>query len=113
MDKGLGERIKALRTQNGLTQSALAEKIFVSESYIALIECGKRNPSSEIISKLSEHFGVSADFIMNGEPTSDDLLRVKEWKSLVNGRTDSEISGALKLVRIFFDNIDETKGRAD
>lgn len=109
MEKGFGERIKALRTQSKMTQAALAEAIFVSESYIALIESGRRNPSSEIIGKLSDCFGVSTDYILNGDPTSDDLLHVKEWKSLVSGRSDREINSALKLVRIFLDNLDETK----
>ena len=56
----LGERLRDLRSKNGITQAELAEKIFVSESYIALIELNKRNPSTEILGKLCDHFGVSA-----------------------------------------------------
>ena len=107
--KGLGERVKTLRIQSGMTQSEIAEKIFVSESYIALIESGKRNPSSEIVIKLSGVFGVSADLLLNGEYSSDDCLRVGEWRSLTEGRAPREIDSALKLVRSFFESIDEAK----
>lgn len=106
---GLGERVKSLRTQGGITQAELAEKIFVSESYIALIESGKRNPSSEIVTKLSGFFGVSADYLLNGDYSGDDSLRVGEWRSLARGRSPREIEGALKLVRSFFDSIDDVK----
>ena len=91
----LGERLRDLRSKNGITQAELAEKIFVSESYIALIELNKRNPST--------------DYLLTGESSEDDILHVKEWRKLVSGRTDREITSALKLVRSFFESVDEAK----
>lgn len=105
----LGERLRALRGGNRITQADLAEKIFVSESYIALIELNKRNPSTEILGKLCDFFGVSTDYLLNGEYSEDDILHIKEWRNLVSGRSDREITSALKLVRSFFESIDESK----
>lgn len=105
----LGERLRELRSRNGITQAQLAEKIFVSESYIALIELNKRNPSTEILGKLCDFFGVSTDFLLTGEISEDDILHVREWRSLVSGRSEREITSALKLVRSFLDSIDEAK----
>ena len=105
----LGERLRELRNKNGMTQAELAEKIFVSESYIALIELNKRNPSTEILGKLSDSFCVSTDYLLTGKSSDDDIHHVKEWRNLVSGRSDREINGALKLVRSFFESIDESK----
>ncbi|MDY4588368.1 MAG: helix-turn-helix transcriptional regulator [Oscillospiraceae bacterium] len=105
----LGERLRELRNKNGITQAELADKIFVSESYIALIELNKRNPSTEIFGKLSDFFGVSTDYLLTGEFSDDDIHHVKEWRNLVSGRKDREITSALKLVRSFFESIDESK----
>lgn len=105
----LGERLRELRSRNGITQAQLAEKIFVSESYIALIELNRRNPSTEILGKLSDFFGVSTDYLLTGEISEDDILHVREWRSLVSGRSEREITSALKLVRSFFDSIDEAR----
>lgn len=105
----LGERLRELRNKNRITQAELAEKIFVSESYIALIELNKRNPSTEILGKLCDFFGVSTDYLLNGEYSEDDILHIKEWRNLVSGRSDREITSALKLVRSFFKSIDESK----
>ena len=102
----LGERLRALRGDNGITH---AEKIFVSESYIALIELNRRNPSTEILGKLSDYFGVSTDYLLNGELSEEDVLHVKEWRALVSGRSDREITSALRLVRSFFESVDEAR----
>ncbi|MGN1224551.1 MAG: helix-turn-helix transcriptional regulator [Ruminococcus sp.] len=40
-----GDKIREARKQAGLTQLQLADKIYVSESYIALIESNRRSPS--------------------------------------------------------------------
>ena len=105
----LGERLRDLRSKNGITQAELAEKIFVSESYIALIELNKRNPSTEILGKLCDFFGISTDYLLTGESSEDDILHVREWRNLVSGRTDREITSALKLVLSFFESVDEAK----
>lgn len=47
-EKTLGKRVKLLRNKKGLTQIQLANELYISESYIALIEADKRNPSMEI-----------------------------------------------------------------
>ena len=105
----LGGRLRVLRNDRKITQAQLAEKVFVSESYIALIEAGKRTPSTEILGKLSDYFGVSADFLLYGEASEDDLLRVKDWRSLVSGRSVREIDSAIQVVRMFFDSVDQAK----
>jgi transcriptional regulator with XRE-family HTH domain len=40
----LGERVRSIRHNRGLTQEALAEALDLSVAYISLIERGGRNP---------------------------------------------------------------------
>lgn len=52
----LGNRIKALREELGLKQEELAEKMSVSPSAIGMYETNRREPSNELIIKLSNFF---------------------------------------------------------
>ena len=105
----LGSRIRQLRIKSGLTQLQLAVHLYISESYIALIEADKRNPSMEIVGKLADFFCVSSDYLMNGTASDADKLMMKEWSSLIKGRTEKEITCALQLVKSFFNAIDDNK----
>ena len=105
----LGERVKELRRKAGMTQLDLAYRVYISESYIALIEADKRSPGMDIIAAIANEFHVSVDYLINGETSDDDKLRLKEWASLVANRSPKEIEDALKLVRSFFECIDSNK----
>lgn len=56
----IGERIKELRKQKSLTQKELAEALGVDRSSIGKYETGTL-PSSEVVLKMAEFFGVSVD----------------------------------------------------
>ncbi|NPE57293.1 helix-turn-helix transcriptional regulator [Dickeya dadantii] len=45
----LGQRVKALRLQAGLSQEAFAEKCGLDRTYISGIERGVRNPTLEVL----------------------------------------------------------------
>ncbi len=57
--KKLGERIKTLRREKGLTQEKLAELAKVDPKSIIDIENGKRNPTFRTINKISLVLKVS------------------------------------------------------
>ena len=53
-DQHLGERIKRLRLNLGLTQSELASHADVTKAYLSQIEAGQRkNPSAEVLHKIA------------------------------------------------------------
>ena len=54
----IGEKIKAIRKEKGLTQKELAEKLGVSASMIGQYETNVRNPKFETIQKISSCLGV-------------------------------------------------------
>lgn len=62
--KNLGERIKVMREEMGITQGVLAEYLNVDQSTISNIEKGKRNISSTTLDKLSALFCMPvSDFL--------------------------------------------------
>jgi len=46
----------------------------MDQSFIALLEHGKRNPTVEIVLKVSNLFHVSADQLIRDELTLDDTI---------------------------------------
>ena len=106
VEDSIGKRVKAIRKKKKLTQIQLAEKAYISESYIALIELDKRNPSTDVIIRLAEILGVSSDYLLFGDTTKNDTAFFREWEELMAGRTPKEIEAANTIIKIFFDNID-------
>lgn len=68
----LGARIATLRRTAGLSQSELARRLQVSASAIGMYEQGRREPSAEILVSLSRVFGVSVDYLLTGQPLSQE-----------------------------------------
>lgn len=52
--KGLGRKVKALRTRAGLTQAALAERLSISASYLNLIENDRRPLPAGLLIRLAQ-----------------------------------------------------------
>lgn len=63
----LGETIKRLRMEQGLTQKELAEKLFVTPQAVSRWENGEVEPSVSTISSLAKIFGVSASTLLGEE----------------------------------------------
>ena len=95
-----GEKLKALRLQNHLTQGALAERLGVSLRTLQNYETCKIYPKqTEIYARIAEMFGVSTDYLFSAnsapaEPTplgpqqADEL--VAKVGSLFSGGTLSD-----------------------
>ena len=89
----LGERIKALRKEQQLTISELAEKAGVAKSYLSSIERNMQtNPSIQFIEKISEALGVPLNDIIydSDEIEIDDLDN--EWLEIVLEAMQSGVS---------------------
>lgn len=60
----IGERIKELRTEKGLSQERLARQIGVSQKAIDYWERGVNEPKASYILALCDFFDVSADDLL-------------------------------------------------
>jgi transcriptional regulator with XRE-family HTH domain len=55
----LGERVRALRRERGLTLNLLAERSGVSRAMISKLERGEKNPTLVVAAKVAEGLGLS------------------------------------------------------
>jgi len=77
--KKLGETIRRLRKENGLTQARLAEAIGVDESYISKIETGRLpyTPSEETLRLLAQVLKADPlELLALAQKTPDELQSV-------------------------------------
>lgn len=63
----IGTNIRDLRKEYGLTQSDLANELFVSQDTISLWELNKSLPDIKSLIKLAQIFNVSTDYILGLE----------------------------------------------
>ena len=89
----LGERIFELRTEKGMSQSNLADLLYVSRQTISKWENNQSIPEVDRIIAMSEIFGVSVDYIVKGEVSPSGNTEIKE-------NTAAEPSAPTKTVKI-------------
>jgi XRE family transcriptional regulator, aerobic/anaerobic benzoate catabolism transcriptional regulator len=63
----LGERVRAWRTEHGVTRKALAQSSGVSERYLAQLEAGQGNISVLLLRKVARAMGVQVEVLIREE----------------------------------------------
>lgn len=59
--------LKQIRKERNLNQLKVAMDLNISREALSHYENGKREPSLDMLNKLSRYFNVSIDFLINGE----------------------------------------------
>ena len=99
----IGQRLRRLRLERGLSQRALAEP-GVSYAYISRIEAGTRQPSVKALRKLAPKLGVSADYLETGSDLSESQrLELRLADAELRLRLDSEPAEAERDLRSFLE----------
>ena len=79
-NKKMGRRIASIRRTQGLTQSALSQKIGINQSLLSYYETGKLKLSGEMVAHLAVALNVSSDEILgitsNADETNNIPLRL-------------------------------------
>jgi XRE family aerobic/anaerobic benzoate catabolism transcriptional regulator len=72
----LGERVRRLRNQRGMTRKALAQHAEVSERYLAQLESGEGNCSIVLLRRIAHALGVQLPQLVSdaAEPPLDAVL---------------------------------------
>ena len=59
--------LKQIRKERNLNQLKVAMDLNISREALSHYENGRREPSIEMLNKLSEYFNVSIDYLINGK----------------------------------------------
>lgn len=79
----MGQRIALLRKERNLSQNVAAKKLNISSSTLSMYETGNREPNNEILSKLADFFGVSADYLLGRELPDNSGLTWRDLGQLI------------------------------
>lgn len=80
--------LKKLRTEKGISQQTLAEKMYVNRSTVTRWESGIRLPDAVMISRLAEVLGVEFNMLLSAATESDecpDVIMVDDRKLILTG----------------------------
>ncbi|MEV2268512.1 helix-turn-helix domain-containing protein [Nonomuraea africana] len=81
----VGSRLKRIRTQRGVSLSALAESTGISKSTLSRLETGQRRPSLELLLPIAQAHQVPLDELVGAPEVGDPRIRCKP--RVRNGRT--------------------------
>ena len=62
--KKLGANLKNIRTNKGITQTAIAQSLGVDRSFVSNIENGKTNPTLSTITSLAKALDINASELL-------------------------------------------------
>lgn len=87
----LGNRLKSLRQEKGLTQKEVAKLIGTTDVSIGRYEMDARVPKADILNSLAKLYDVEIDYLLTGKET-------KEYETTLNNRDKKDIEKDLKKI---------------
>lgn len=98
----LGQKIRDLRAEQGITRERLAEQAGVSARFLADVEAGKVGLSLPTLVNLCRALGTSADYLLGltGEPSPWEELDV-----LLRQTDPRYLSGLRKVIRAYLEAV--------
>ncbi|AJQ59274.1 helix-turn-helix transcriptional regulator [Bacillus cereus] len=114
MENIIGKRIKEIRMSLGYTQQQFADSVDISKPMVSYIESGKKTPSRETVSKISNLANISTDYIMglsdnktSEEPSASDvMLELKYYIDRVETFDDETKEFAIKKIKALISGLD-------
>jgi len=92
----LGERIKKLRKEQGLTLQTLAGS-GLTKGMLSLIENNKANPSMESLSYIAEQLGIDKDELLAEIPTSELRELLQDVEKMYRAETENYSDGFIQI----------------
>lgn len=97
----MGRRIKLLRTQQKKTQKYFADMLYISPSYLALIEQGKRTVTLDVLAQIAKVCDVSTDYLLFGISNEQNETNFRTFQRLSNYYSPNEIKNALRIAECY------------
>ena len=86
----IGKFISSCRKEQGMTQSALAEKLGISDRAVSKWETGKSMPDSGIMLELCELLGINVNELLSGERIMTEVYDKRAEENLLEMRRQVE-----------------------
>ena len=94
-----GEKLKALRTERGLTQEQLAARLYVSRTAVSKWETGGGSPNLDSLQAVARLFDVSVDDLLS----TDELIVLARDERRSTARSSGMLSfGLLDVLAVVF-----------
>ncbi|MCX7779647.1 MAG: helix-turn-helix domain-containing protein [Negativicutes bacterium] len=99
----LGEKLKSLREQKGITQQEMADILGIARGTYAHYEIDRREPDNATLARLADFFGVTTDYLLGrtdnpSDPNAEAIAKI-----------DDALAGDPELLAFW----EETKKRPD
>ena len=97
----MGARIKKLRTDQNKTQKYFADMLYISPSYLTLIEQGKRTVTIDVLAQIAKVCDVSTDYLLLGTSYEQAENNYRTFQRLSENYPSHEIKKALRLAECY------------
>lgn len=68
LQRTVGERVRTIRTERGLSQEALADALGVHRTYLGGVERGERNLTLRSVERLADRLAVDVRVLLGTTP---------------------------------------------
>jgi len=100
----IGKRIKALRSENGVTLERLALQTGFSKGYLSKVEKSEKAPPVSTLGTIARAFGVSISFLLGEENFQTSISMVKRRERPLIARGGSTFGYSYEAVAYNFKN---------
>ncbi len=106
--KQMGKRIRDIRKGQKKTQEYFADLLFISSSYLALIESGKRTPTIDVLAQIAKVSDTSVDYLLFGTPSDNQSESQQVFQRLIETYPEQDVGRSLRLAEYYL-QMEKTK----
>ena len=107
--QGIGRRIREARSACGMTQSELADRCNVSQTFLSRVENGKQAMNIRLLLSISDTLGVSADWLLRNDTPPVIAITNDEISRALEGCSAKERQAILHIVQTMKQSFDQVK----
>lgn len=96
----IGERVRKIREDLHMSREKFSEMIDVSDVFLGQLERGERSLSTKTLVKIVNFTGISSDFILFGDNTSNNII--SKINRILNNCSIDLLDYIYKLIRDTF-----------
>ena len=103
----LGELSREERIRQHLTQSTLAERIDISDTYMGQIERGERSLTLDTLVRLVNRLGVTIDYLLSDYIALSDDNTIDQFKQIISDKPVERKQMAIAVLKTIFAYLDK------